>query len=381
MLKSLVVKNFRMLEDFSIPKLGRVNLIVGKNNSGKSSVLEAIRIFAGSAEAGLLENIALGHDERVRSREVDFYSEDTPLPFESFFSSRIFPDEDGKAIEIGDPLAHEMLSIEHGYFLEQEESRTDESGTSTFTRRKRLSKSAVTEGQDYSGQALYVSKGSRSFSVRMDTLRDPLNEMPRHLPCSVIPTRFVSIDELADEWDKIALTDNQDIVKDALKFISPDFQDITFVRRDDRGTTARRQPQLSRTAMVRLAGSPRPVPLNSLGDGMLRVLQLILKVFPAKGGALLIDEFENGLHYSIQEKIWGLLFELAVKLDIQIFATTHSWDCIESFAKVAKERTEVEGTLVRVGRSARTSDKGKVIATVFDEDQLLSLTQADVEVR
>ncbi len=50
MLKSLCIKNFRLLEDFQVPKLGRVNLIVGKNNSGKSSVLEAIRIYAGRSQ-------------------------------------------------------------------------------------------------------------------------------------------------------------------------------------------------------------------------------------------------------------------------------------------------------------------------------------------
>lgn len=63
--------------------------------------------------------------------------------------------------------------------------------------------------------------------------------------------------------------------------------------------------------MVKLSGVDRPVPLNSMGDGMLRVLQLALKLFAAKGGFLLIDEFENGLHYSVQEKVWALVFEVA----------------------------------------------------------------------
>ena len=64
MLNSLNIKNFRSLEDFQVTKLGRVNLIVGKNNSGKSSVLEALRIYAGNANQELLEKIAQGHDEK-----------------------------------------------------------------------------------------------------------------------------------------------------------------------------------------------------------------------------------------------------------------------------------------------------------------------------
>ena len=114
---------------------------------------------------------------------------------------------------------------------------------------------------------------------------------------------------------------------------------------------------------------------------MLRVLQLVLKVFPAKSGFLLIDEFENVLHFSVQEKVWELLFEMAQKPDIQVFATTHSWDCIESFAKTAIAHKDVEGVLFRVGRSAKKSNRGQVIATVFDEDALYNITQADVEVR
>lgn len=125
----------------------------------------------------------------------------------------------------------------------------------------------------------------------------------------------------------------------------------------------------------------QPISLNSMGDGMLRILQLALKVYPAKDGFLLIDEFENGLHYSIQEKVWDWLFELSEQLNIQVFATTHSWDSVESFAKIALTRKDTDAILFRVGRSVKTSDKDKVIATEFSKEKLADITQADVEVR
>lgn len=110
-------------------------------------------------------------------------------------------------------------------------------------------------------------------------------------------------------------------------------------------------------------------------------MQIILKVLKARDGFLLIDEFENGLHYSVQPDVWRLVFELAKRYNIQVFATTHSWDCIESFAQVAKEREDLEGVLFRMGRSVRKSDNGKVIATEFDEDELYNLTKDKIEVR
>jgi AAA15 family ATPase/GTPase len=163
-----------------------------------------------------------------------------------------------------------------------------------------------------------------------------------------------------------------------MRIILPEFENIAFVQNDSPRHPMRRD---RRSAKVQLSNLPRPVPLNSLGDGMLRLLQLVLKIFPAKGGFLLIDEFENGLHYSVQEKVWALLFEMAQRLNIQVFATTHSWDCIESFTKVAVERKDVDGVLFRVGKSVKTSDKGKVIATVFSGNELATITQANMEVR
>lgn len=83
MLESLHARNFRCLEDFQVSKLGRVNLIVGKNNSGKSTVLEALRLYAGNAQPALLEAIAAEHDEKVRTGEIDPGAVDQVLPFKT----------------------------------------------------------------------------------------------------------------------------------------------------------------------------------------------------------------------------------------------------------------------------------------------------------
>lgn len=383
MLKSLKIKNFRALEDFDVPKLGRVNLIVGKNNAGKSSVLEALRIFAGNANFTLLASIATGHDEKSMINELDHGNIDGELPFEGFFSGRCFPATDGQAIEIGDPLRGDLLKIEDGFFLEERATQTNANGETTqssHTKRVLKANLAAWMGAPLE-HVLFIQKGERVKLLRFGMAgwrgtTSSTADLSGTQPCSLVPTQFVPIDELANDWDKIALTANQAIVQEALRLILPTFEAITFVRSDENP-----HKPLHRTAKVKLANLERLVPLNSLGEGMLRVLQLALKAFPAKGGFLLIDEFESGLHYSVQEKVWALVFELAAKLDIQVFATTHSWDCIENFAKVAKERSDIEGVLLHIGESIRTSDKGRIIATVFDENELFELTQADIEVR
>ena len=386
MLKSLEIKNFRILEDFKVSRLGKVNLIVGKNNLGKSSVLEALRIYAGNAQRELLEQIVAGHDEKYRLGKNEQIESDIQLPFEDLFTGRQFPQDETLAISIGElASADDALRIEHGFIFEEEKVLEANSGEIVSRSRRRVPEDSLDElSPEMISHELFVTKGKRSFpAIRLDKSSSHFSYPPMKisgtLPCSVIPTQFISIDDLADEWDKIVFTEHEEVVRDALRIITPEFENLTFVRNDE-GNKDPRQV-FRRSAKVKISDSPHPVPLNSLGDGMLRVLQLVLNVFPAKGGFLLIDEFENGLHFSVQEKVWALLFELAQKLDIQIFATTHSWDCIESFAKAAIARKDVEGVLFRVGRSVKKSNRGQVIATVFDEDALYNITQTDVEVR
>lgn len=385
MLDSLLIKNFRSLEHLEVRKLGRVNLIVGKNNSGKSTVLEALRIYAGNAQRPLLEAIAREHNERYKVEEQVSLDDDTMLPFQDFFTGRSFSIDGTKAIEVGEIGNPSSLLVIKYALLEQIEVEVDdeEEGAVSRIRRRLLTPAESIDSEAELQPVFSVKKGDRNrplvkLTGSIVTSRMMFDSLHAQ-PCSVIPTDFISMDELADEWDAIVLTDQEEIVKRALRIISPDFESLVFVRDD--GATDYARSRRMRTAMVKLKGMARPVPLNSLGDGMLRVLQLSLKLFGAKGGFFLIDEFENGLHYSIQEKVWELLFEMAERYKIQIFATTHSWDCIESFTKVAVSRTETDGVLFRLGRSVRTSDHGKIIATVFDEEALKNITQTDMEVR
>lgn len=386
MLDSLLIKNFRALEHLKVPKLGRINLLVGKNNSGKSSVLEALRLYAGCAQRPLLEAIARGHDEPLAMGDAD-----EALPFQALFTGRQFPAVDGVKIEIGSACdARRNLTIEHVFLQETEE----QSDSGLVVRRQPISKAQSPDLFYEASPALQVVKGERTLppmllAATATRLRGFLLEPGLVIPCGWVPTQFIAKDELAQDWDKVALTADEEALKRALRIVAPELQDLAFVSDPD----SRSEPLRSssdgrfyrstsgRSAKVKLAGLPSPVPLSSMGDGIQRVLQLTLKLLAAKGGFLLIDEFENGLHYSVQEKLWQLIFELSEQLDVQVFATTHSWDCIESFTKVAVEHTQTDGVLFRLGRSVRTSDHGKVIATVFDEAALQNITQADVEVR
>ena len=109
---------------------------------------------------------------------------------------------------------------------------------------------------------------------------------------------------------------------------------------------------------------------------MWRILGIALAQVNAKDGILLIDEFENGLYYSVQPDLWRFIFRLAHSLNVQVFATTHRWDCIEAFQRAAREDRQEEGLLIRL-----ESKKGEIGVTLYDEQELTIATREHIEVR
>lgn len=181
------------------------------------------------------------------------------------------------------------------------------------------------------------------------------------------------MDDLGVLWDKANLTPYEKYTINALRLIEPHIEDLRFIIKDERSN--------ERTAIVKLFDEEVRFPIRSMGDGIVRILQLILNMYAAKDGFYLIDEFDNGLHYSVQKSLWQMIFSLAKQLNIQVFATTHSWDCIQSFTEVAIENVQMKGTLLKIGKSKLSKNKGTPIVTVFNEEKLHAITQEMVEVR
>ena len=93
------------------------------------------------------------------------------------------------------------------------------------------------------------------------------------------------------------------------------------------------------------------MPLRSFGDGAVRAFSVALALANSSDGFLLIDEAENGIHHSIQAKFWNMIVQTAERNNVQVIATTHSWDCVVGFAKAANELEDVEGVLYRIQRN------------------------------
>ena len=95
----------------------------------------------------------------------------------------------------------------------------------------------------------------------------------------------------------------------------------------------------------------------------------------SRGGILLIDEVENGIHHSVQRDFWTMVLKTAHENNVQVFATTHSGDCVAGFAQAAADVDEAEGALVWLHRK-----NGEVRAIEYSEHDLKTATEQGIEV-
>ena len=129
-----------------------------------------------------------------------------------------------------------------------------------------------------------------------------------------------------------------------------------------------------RIPVVSLKDTGRRVHLSSMGDGLNRILTIILSMLNCKNGVLLLDEFETGLHYSVQKQLWEIIFLLAVELNVQVFVTSHSFDCLKAFAET---NVSEQGMLIRLEQ--RNSGIEPVCYTANND--ILFAAENDIELR
>jgi hypothetical protein len=369
---TLAIEHFRALRQLKIEGLGRINLITGRNNTGKSSVLEALRILAADASPSVILNILRYREEDVGDTEDPNRLIDTEGLFLMSGLFHGFP----QVSDSLEPIVIESIGGQRPMRLTMQVEWLPEEREADGTRRGasqqrglfgngELIPLVVAEGGG--GRRTFPLDLMRRYPYRARLGRAELISEPRLVCLFVSPYGGEQTGTLGTLWDKIALSDREKDVVDALRIIDPEISAVSMV-----GGEGTRQ---MRTAIVRAAGLPRPVPLRSFGDGLNRLFGIALSLVNAKDGLLLIDEFENSMHHTVQLDAWRVIFKLARRLDIQVFATSHSWEAIEAFQKAAAEDPD-EGVLIRLSRSEE-----EIIPTLFREDELAVVTRDRIEVR
>ena len=374
MLKSLYINNYRNLKELKINSLGNINLITGKNNTGKSSILEAIAIYASGANMQIVNELLKERGESLKSSVNNKnYISNNIKAISSLFNDRKIGFDVKDAITIGsveetlfgdENISEQRVSLRFIQYLD-EITRDNISNIST---RKRTIVD-FDQKLDNLKIGIEIRNGRKSYiqSIEDERIRFSNSLFDNNDNFEFIRTRNIDRDINSKLWDDITLTEKEQYVIDALKIIEPFAERIAFIEENTR----------ERTAVIKLSNSSSIIPLRSMGDGINRILTIILALVNTDNGFLLIDEFENGLHYTVQEKLWNIVFVLANKLGVQVFATTHSEDCILAFEReLNKKGNNFDGKLIRLD-----NDNGIIKQVEFSARELKIANDNDIEIR
>ena len=367
-LSDLSITGFRGIESLSISRLGRVTLLSGGNGVGKTTVLDAVRVYAARGRPAVLAELLDNREEFTASSDED--GDKILLP-------------DYTALFCGREMS-EQASISIGPRNAADRFRIDISVTNALPdpQQKMFPDLSLNGKTKVLQIVLRDKKGARSAGIFPDEMqfnrgrgigrwqqRFAEDQWEPAIECASLGPGLPGNRDVTRFWDQIALTDGENLPIEALRLILGGALERVSVIGDDR-------PRSGRRAIVRLQGGAQPVPLKSLGDGAVRLFGIALALANSRNGFLLIDEAENGIHYSIQRDFWRMLLHGAREGNVQVLATTHSWDCIKGFAQAAAECAEAEGVHVRLERNG-----AGLRAVEYSQAELAAAAEQGIEVR
>jgi len=375
MLTSLRMKGYRGFRDYGVGGLARVNLLVGRNNCGKTSILEAVHLLASEADPEVLMQIAEQRGEIVVTsdgREPHRRTSPTPT-CTHFFHGHHFRRGVQFEIRSKDGFGETVGTIKHVTELDQQQQFFFARGEDRFQAELALvmtnkhgDEAAPPFIVPLTDEGAPLGKGAVTRS-KMARYGDAENG----LPVVFIPPASLMAESMSNMWDGI-LKDRRELeIFHAMRILEPDLEDIIFLS----GKTA-----YSSTGpagiVAAFRGTTRREPLGSHGDGMRRLLAISLALSQARNGVFLIDEIDTGRHYSIMGDMWRLVVEAAERSDVQVFATTHSLDCVRGLAWLCDNYPALAKD-VSVQKIEPTLDE----SVTLDAGELMVAVDQEIEVR
>jgi len=386
MIDSFFIKNFKNIKLLELPDLKRINLFTGKNNTGKSTLLEALTLYVNDGDMSVIAQLLKERGEIIEPRgpnhKTHFRKGDIDVLASLFTDRKIGYDVLNDSIVLSQIKVNLFTEVENtqdelriGFVRYIDEHFRTKDGDEVIKKRFLSNDEDTIVNDDINLGIQIIAKGESNILRigKSDLHRRLSNRYGVSRPLETQSFQFIksgltSVEDSAYLWDQVTLTEKEKFVIEALQIIEPNIQRIAFVRESSR----------DRMVVVKVKDNEKVVSLKGMGDGINRILNIILAAVNCSNGYLLIDEFENGLHHSVQEQLWRILIHLSTSLNLQIFATTHSNDCIDGFENaIGSSGDRSIGRLFRLEK-----DKNDSINIVpFNIDEVKIATEEHIEIR
>jgi hypothetical protein len=354
MITAMTIENFRGFKKLTASGLVRFNLIVGRNSAGKTSFLEAV--FA----AGLPEPAStMPMLDRARGLPLSGTSHDIRAVFGHWLQDSALPLRLEKVTATG---------------------AVETTGTFRFVLDGAAEVKPPAPGADELSSISSDGLTELSWEVRRDDA--VISTATVRATQSGLDSRFTLRDERAPSRQMFVFTQ--------ATFSAQSLEQLSVLKQQGRvkpivAALAAMQPELEDVEILVDAGRMLPAgrladgtlrPLALMGEGLTRCMLLLLAVEQAAGGTLCIDELERGIHVEAQTQVIRALGRAAVARDVQIFATTHSYECVAA-AHDAFAETPDDFALIRLERA----DDGQIAARRYTNKAVEGALKFDMEVR
>ncbi|MBI4772181.1 MAG: AAA family ATPase [Chloroflexi bacterium] len=357
MFTSISIRNFRGFRDFTIDRLDRVNLIAGPNDVGKTSLLEAVFLLVGETNLSLLVKLHAFRGLEKMEGDVDSISDWLWMPLFYRLDSRENIEIEGCLENATRHRSRFKLMPRTSAQLSLREHAAPAAGAA---RNGLSSKMLMVEHMNAAGEQLTSQMVIDEKGMRVEPLPPPLS----------IPGFFLSgrgrapLEEDARNLGELLVEKEPYQFLEVLQIIEPRLTRVNTI------------PGAGGTIIYGDIGLGRMLPLALLGDGLGRLASLVIKIASARGGIVLVDEIENGLHYSLMPRVWMAIGQAARQFDVQVFATTHSWECIRAAHEAFSSSEMYDFRLHRLDRV-----NGDIVAANYDRDSLATSIEMGLEVR
>lgn len=345
MFRTITIENYRGIQKSVINGLSQINVFFGKNNCGKSSILEGIFLLTGQSNPLLPVSV-----NKTRGL-VEATEENLLMEF-----YKASPNNKINIVEDGD--VHRELMIEmfksssHAVDLQGLETGKSNAGQGYYG----LKYQYRLNGNDIVYHSSLTVSEDISASAKIDVDKRYNEVIFSHY----IPSTHRLV-ELSDKLEKIIQNKQEDAILDVLRIVEPNLKDIQL---------------LGRKIMVDV-GLDKRLPINVLGDGFCKILSLILSIYDCAGGMLIVDEIDNGLHFSVMPKLWESIVSAVKKNNVQLFVSTHNIDMLKALVDVISYEDE---SLVASYKLVRKSDD-EIVALRYGIESLSYSVLNDIEVR
>ena len=327
MYTSFSIENFRLFEQLTVEPLARVNLIAGQNNAGKTALLEAIWLHSGPniPELGLrlasFRGIPAANPTRLMHDLFFDFDADRVIALSALGEWNSNPRTLTARLQARAETVITTATTEQPVMPPRGSQEPDAMSASAVE----IALHYVDEhGTIFDSAGWWVRSNPRVLmgsNVQMalggEGMASRQAKMPERPTCVFLSARHrTGHEEDVQRFGEIELEGYADRIVEALSVVD---------QRIKRLSTIASPPMPMVYADV---GLSRLLPMGFLGDGMGRLLSMVLAFHQARNGTILIDEVENGLHHRTLEKVWTNLDWLSREFNVQIFATTHSDECI-----------------------------------------------------